>query len=477
MIYDVAVIGAGVSGAMIARELSRYNLKIAIFEKSNDVAMGASKANSGIVHAGFDAIPGSLKAKLNVEGCALMPQTCKDLSVPYKNNGSLVVAFSEKEMKTIWELYYRGIANSVPGMEIIDKTELKVIEPNISDEAVGALLARTAGIVCPYELTIAATENACANGVELFRNCRVSATENIDDYVLLTTPVGRFKARYIINATGVHSGHVAERAGDYSIKITARKGEYYLLDRTVGNTVSHTIFQCPSEMGKGILVAPTVDGNLILGPTASDIPDDEDTSTSLDGLADVRTLATKSVPSVSTRYAITSFSGLRAHDASTDFVIGLSRYNPRLINVAGIESPGLSAAPATAIYVAEIVKALIPGITENESFNPIRKPPVRFRHMTPEQREAVIKENPKYGNIICRCETITEGEIIDAINGPTGAMDIDGVKRRTRAGMGRCQGGFCGPKVLEILSRELGREPDEITKSGGNSRILIGKTK
>ena len=459
MIYDVAIIGAGVSGAMIARELSKYNLKIALFEKANDVAMGASKANSGIVHAGFDAVPGSLKAKLNVDGCALMPQTCKDLSVPYKNNGSLVVAFSEKEMKTVWELYYRGIANKVPGMEIIDKTELQIMEPNISDEAVGALLAKTAGIVCPYELTIAAAEVACENGVDLFRNCRVAGTETTDECVIMNTTVGKFKAKYIINATGVHSGHVAQRAGDNTINIIARKGEYYLLDKSVGNLVSKTIFQCPSDMGKGILVAPTVDGNLIIGPTAADIPDEDDTSTSLDGLKEVRTLATKSIPSVSTKYAITSFAGLRAHDASTDFVIGQSKSNPRLINVAGLESPGLSAAPATAKYELK------------------RKPPVRFRHMTDEQRAKIIEENPKYGNIICRCETITEGEIVDAIRGPVGAMDVDGVKRRTRAGMGRCQGGFCGSKVVEILARELGCDVNEITKFGKTSRILFDKTK
>ncbi len=477
MIYDVAVIGAGVSGAMIARELSKYNLKIALFEKANDVAMGASKANSGIVHAGFDAVPGSLKAKLNVDGCALMPQTCKDLSVPYKNNGSLVVAFSDKEMKTVWELYYRGIANKVPGMEIIDKTELQIMEPNISDEAVGALLAKTAGIVCPYELTIAAAEVACENGVELFRNCRVAGTETTDDCVIMTTTVGKFKAKYIINATGVHSGHVAQRAGDNSINIIARKGEYYLLDKSVGNLVSKTIFQCPSDMGKGILVAPTVDGNLIIGPTAADIPDEDDTSTSLEGLKEVRTLATKSIPSVSTRYAITSFAGLRAHDASTDFVIGQSKSNPRLINVAGIESPGLSAAPATAKYIEDIILKLFPGVTLKEHYNLKRKPPVRFRHMTDEQRAEIIKENPKYGNIICRCETITEGEIVDAIKGPVGAMDVDGVKRRTRAGMGRCQGGFCGSKVVEILARELGCDVDEITKFGRTSRILFNKTK
>ena len=475
--YDIAIVGAGVTGAMTARELSRYNLRIALLEKCNDVAMGATKANSGIVHAGFDAAEGSLMAKMNVEGCALMPETCKKLHVPYVNNGSLVVAFSDDEMKHLEVLLERGKKNGVPEISIISKEELLKKEPNLSPESFGALYAPTAGIVCPYELTIAAAECAVSNGVEFIRNCEVKAVKTTDDCLVLDTTQGKIEAKYVINAAGVFSDDLARMAGDDTISITARKGEYFLLDRAVGNTVSHTIFQCPSKMGKGILVSPTVDGNLLVGPTAEDIDDKTNVATSNSGLNDVRKYAIKSVPSVNTRNAITSFTGLRAHAAAHEFLIGVSEKNSRLINAAGIESPGLSSAPAIAKYIGEIVKGVFGGLEEKADYDDTREAPVRFRHMTDEERAELIKKNPAYGRIICRCETITEGEIIDAIKAPAGARDVDGVKRRTRAGMGRCQGGFCGSKVVEILARELGCEINEITKFGGNSNILYERTK
>ena len=475
--YDIAIVGAGVTGAMTARELSKYNLRIALLEKCNDVAMGATKANSGIVHAGFDAAEGSLMAKMNVEGCALMPETCKKLHVPYVNNGSLVVAFSDDEMKHLEVLLERGKKNGVPEISILSKEELLAKEPNLSPESFGALYAPTAGIVCPYELTIAAAECAVSNGVEFIRNCEVKAVETTDECLVLDTTQGKIEAKYVINAAGVFSDDLARMAGDDTISITARKGEYFLLDRAVGNTVSHTIFQCPSKMGKGILVSPTVDGNLLVGPTAEDIEDKTNVATSNSGLNDVRKYAVKSVPSVNTRNAITSFTGLRAHAAAHEFLIGVSEKNSRLINAAGIESPGLSSAPAIAKYIGEIVKGVFGDLEEKADYDDTREAPVRFRHMTDEERSELIKKNPAYGRIICRCETITEGEIIDAIKAPAGARDVDGVKRRTRAGMGRCQGGFCGSKVVEILARELGCNINEITKFGGNSNILFDRTK
>ena len=475
--YDIAIVGAGVTGAMTARELSRYNLRIALLEKCNDVAMGATKANSGIVHAGFDAAEGSLMAKMNVEGCALMPETCEKLHVPYVNNGSLVVAFSDDEMKHLEVLLERGKANGVPEISIISKEELLKKEPNLSPESFGALYAPTAGIVCPYEFTIAAAECAVSNGVELIRNCEVKAVETTDECLVLDTTQGKIEAKYVINAAGVFSDDLARMAGDDTISITARKGEYFLLDRAVGNTVSHTIFQCPSKMGKGILVSPTVDGNLLVGPTAEDIEDKTNVATSNSGLNNVRKYAVKSVPSVNTRNAITSFTGLRAHAAAHEFLIGVSEKNSRLINAAGIESPGLSSAPAIAKYIGEIVKSVFGDLEVKADYDDTREAPVRFRHMTDEERAELIKKNPAYGRIICRCETITEGEIIDAIKAPAGARDVDGVKRRTRAGMGRCQGGFCCSKVVEILARELGCEINEITKFGGNSNILYERTK
>lgn len=475
--YDIAIVGAGVTGAMTARELSRYDLRIALLDKCNDVAMGATKANSGIVHAGFDAAEGSLMAKLNVEGCAMMAETCKKLNVPYKNNGSLVVAFSEEETEHLKTLYDRGVKNGVPDMKILSREELLAMEPNLNPEACGALYAPTAGIVCPYELTIAATECAVTNGVEFIRNCEVRAVETDDEKITLDTTQGRIEARYIINAAGVFADDLARMAGDDTIHITARRGEYFLLDKSVGNTVNHTIFQCPSKMGKGILVAQTVDGNLLMGPTAEDIEDKSDVSTSNAGLNNVKKFAAKSVPTINARNAITSFTGLRAHADAHEFIIGVSEKNPRLINAAGIESPGLSSSPAIAKYIDNIIKSLFSDLTVKADYDDTREAPVRFRHMTDEEREELIKKNSAYGRIVCRCETITEGEILDAIHAPAGARDVDGVKRRTRAGMGRCQGGFCGSKVVEILARELGCELNDITKFGGNSNILFDRTK
>ena len=477
MCYDVAVIGAGVIGALTARALSGYKLKTALLEATNDVAMGASKANSGIVHAGFDALPGTIKADFNVKGCAMMPDVCRDLSVPYKNNGSLVVAFSEEEMDTIKELYDRGVKNGVPQLSIIGKEELKALEPNLADNVCGALWAQSAGIVCPYELTIAATENAVTNGVEFRRNCKVEAIDFADGVFTLKTTDGEIKAKYIVDAAGAHSDEIARMIGDESVELVIRRGEYFILDKAVGNTVKNTIFQCPTKMGKGILVSPTVDGNLLIGPTAEDIDDKDDTATTLEGLGIVKTFSTKSCPSVSTRNAITSFSGLRAHPVTDDFILGPSKVNPQFIHASGIESPGLSSAPAIGEYLADLIADAIGGVEKNESFNGIREDVFRFRHATDEEKEAAIAKNPAYGRIVCRCETITEGEIVDAIKAPAGARDVDGVKRRTRAGMGRCQGGFCGSKVVEILARELGCSINDITKFGGGSNILFDKTK
>lgn len=476
MTYDVAVVGAGVVGGLIARELSRFDIKVALLEKCNDVAMGTTKANSAIVHGGFDAQNGTLKARLNVEGTAMMPEVCEKLSVPFKKNGSVVVAFSEKEMEHIKVLYERGIKNGVPELSIIDKDELRRREPNISDEAVGALLSASAGIVCPYELTIAAVENAVTNGVELIRNCEVtSINENADGYVLNTT-AGDIEAKFIINAAGNFSDELARMVGDNSIELVPRKGEYYVLDKSVGGLATHTIFQCPNEMGKGILVTPTVDGNLLIGPTALNIEDKDDTTTTPEGLRDALQKALKSVPIVSIRNAITSFAGVRAHPTNDDFIIGWCPTSDRFINVAGVESPGLSSAPAIAVFVREILSEKL-SLTEKAEYTDTREEPVRFRHLSDEERAKLVEKNPAYGRIVCRCETITEGEIIDAIKAPAGARDVDGVKRRTRAGMGRCQGGFCGSKVVEILARELGVSMSEVTKFGGDSKIIYERTK
>ena len=477
MKYDVAVIGAGVVGSLITRELSKYNIRIALLERCNDCAMGATKANSAIVHAGFDAKPGTLKAKLNVRGVELMKKFCKELNVPLKNNGALVVAFSEEEIPHLEELLKRGEQNGVPELRIVKRDELKQLEPNIGDTAVGALVAPTSSIVCPYELTIAGVENAVTNGAEFIRNCEVTGIKSENEEFVLSTTAGEITAKYVINAAGVHSGKIAKLIGDNSVEIIVRHGDYYLLDKSQGTLASHTVFQCPTKMGKGVLVSPTVDGTLIVGPSASDIDDGDDVATTAEGLDKIYNAATKSVPAVSLRNAITSFSGNRAHPATDDFIIGSSDVNRNFINVAGIESPGLSSAPAIAEMVEGIMTELTGGMEKKENFDPIRPEPVRFRHMSTEERAKLIEKNKAYGRIVCRCETITEGEILDAIHAPAGARDVDGVKRRTRAGMGRCQGGFCGSKVVEILARELGVPMNEITKFGGESKIMYDRTK
>lgn len=474
---DIAVIGAGVIGSLITRELSKYNVKTALLERCNDCAMGATKANSAIVHAGFDAKNGTLKAKMNVRGVELMKKVCAELNVPLKNNGAIVVAFSEDEMRHLDELFERGIKNGVPDLKIVNKDELKELEPNIGDSAVGALVAPTSSIVCPYELTIAGVENAVTNGAEFIRNCEVTGIKSENGEFVLDTTAGEVTAKYVINAAGVHAGKIAKLIGDGSVEITVRHGDYYLLDKSQGTLAKHTVFQCPTKMGKGVLVSPTVDGNLIVGPSAEDIDDGDDVSTTADGLNRIYTAATKSIPAVSLRNAITSFSGNRAHPSTDDFIIGSSSVNKNFINVAGIESPGLSSAPAIAEAVEQIMLDLTGGMTQKSDFNPIRRAPVRFRNMSTKERAELIAKDKAYGRIVCRCETITEGEIRDAIRAPAGARDVDGVKRRTRAGMGRCQGGFCGSKVVEILAEELGVPMNEITKFGGKSKIMYDRTK
>lgn len=481
MQYDVVVIGAGVVGAMITRELSKYNLNLMLVEKCGDVAMGATKANSAIVHAGFDAETGSLKAKLNVQGASLMAYYCNKLSVPYKNVGSLVVAYSWDDMQTLEGLFERGFNNGVPNMEIISQEQLRVMEPYISEDAIGALWAPTAGIVSPYELTIAAVENAIMNGARVKRNSGVFDIEFKDGLFYLSTASGVIKAKYVINCAGVFADKIANMIGDTSFKLIPRKGEYYLLDKTEKKMVNHVLFQCPSSMGKGILITPTAHGNVLMGPTALDLDFDSklDVDTTIEGLDSVKKSVRKVIPQMTTRNAITSFAGLRAHrdGENSDFLIAPSEANNHFINVAGIESPGLTAAPAIARYVGGIFREIAPEYEKKTEFKATRPAPVRVSELSVEERAKLIKKDSRYGRIICRCEGITEGEIIDAIKAPCGARDVDAVKRRTRSGMGRCQGGFCSSKVVEILSRELDVPMNKVTKHGNGSKILYGKTK
>lgn len=474
--YDIVVIGGGVVGGMIARELARYDLNLCILERENDVAKGATRANSAIVHAGFDAKEGTLKAKLNVRGSELMENVCRELGVKYRRNGSLVIGFSEEDRTALEALYRRGVANGVKELYMADREELKALEPSISDKATCALVAPTGAIVCPYELCIAAIGNAMDNRADLLCNFAVTAIEQGEEAYTVTAADGRsVTTRWVINAAGIHADDIARLVGDDRFTIHPRRGEYILLDRTSGNLVSHTIFRVPGKMGKGILVTPTVDGNLLVGPTSVDMEDKEDYGTTAEGLARVMREAGENLAGgVPFGQSITSFCGLRAVGSTGDFIIDRQG---TFVNVAGIESPGLSAAPAIAVYVADLLREGGLTLTERPGYDPIRLPKHAFREASIEEKNAIIQKDPDYGRIICRCETITQGEILDAIRSNPPAVDVDGVKRRTRAGMGRCQGGFCGTYVMELIARERGISLDEVTKSGGASVMVYGKTK
>lgn len=474
--FDVAVIGAGVVGGLIARELSRYELNICIIEKEYDVAMGATKANSGIVHAGYDAEEGTLKARFNVAGSKMMKKVTDELGVKYKNNGSLVIGFGESDREHLARLVERGIANGVEGVRLIEQSELRSLEPNISDLATCALYAPTGAIVCPYELCIASIGNAMDNGATLFCNFEVKNIEVDGDEYVICSENEQISARYVVNAAGLFSEEIAKMVGDDSFSVRARKGDYILLDRECGTVANCTIFRVPNEMGKGILVTPTVDGNLMLGPTSVNIDDKNDKSTSADGLSKIMKTASENLKiSVPFGKSITSFCGLRSAGSTGDFIIRPAK--ERFINVAGIESPGLSASPAIAEYVVELLSGEGLELSKKRDFSPIREPKHAFREGTIEEKNEYIKRDSSYGKIICRCESISEGEILDAIRSNPRATDIDGVKRRTRAGMGRCQGGFCAPYVMELIARENGVDFADVTKSGGGSVMVYGKTK
>ncbi len=473
--YDVAVIGAGVVGAMIARKLSSFDLKVCILEREHDVAMGASRANSAIVHAGFDAKEKSLKARLNVEGSEMMEKTAAELGVKYKRNGSLVIGFNAEDKVMLYELLERGKTNGVRGLRIVEGEELFSIEPNLSKDVACALYAPTGAIMCPYELTVAAVGNAMDNGADLKLDFEVKSISRIDGRYEICSGTETVKSRFVINAAGVYSDKIAKMVGDDSFTVHPRRGEYILLDKECGNLVNTTVFRTPSKMGKGILVTPTVDGNLLLGPTSEDMTDKEDKSTSEFGLSKVIREAGENVCGILFNKTITSFCGLRAVGSTGDFIINTPI--PGFVNVAGIESPGLTASPAIAEYVAKLLEEQCVELNPKVDYNSRRAPMHAFREADIDEKNEIIKRDETYGRIICRCEEITEGEIIAAIRTNPGARDLDGVKRRTRAQMGRCQGGFCSPQIVEIISRELGIPYEEVTKFGGNSRINISKTK
>ncbi len=474
--YDIIIIGAGVIGCAIARELSKYNAKVLVIEKTEDVCSGTSKANSAIIHSGYDAENGTLKAKFNVLGNRMMDEVCRELDVPFKRIGSLTVCTDEALLPKLDELLKRGEKNGVEGLRVLDRDELLAIEPHIGDEVVGALYAPTAGIICPFKLTVAMAENAAVNGVEFLFDTEVTKVYSAGDIWHVVTGSGAYTANAVVNAAGVYADVFNNMVSERKLHITPRRGDYILLDRAAGGYVRHTVFQLPTRLGKGVLVTPTVHGNTIVGPTAVDVDDRENTATTADGVDSVIAKSALSVKGLPVRQVITSFAGLRAHEDGGEFVLGEPEDAPGFFNCAGIESPGLSAAPAIGVYIADLIKEKYT-LTDKEDFVAQRKDILNPNTLTIEERNELIRREPAYGAIVCRCESVTEGEILDAIRRPVGARSLDGIKRRTRAGMGRCQAGFCSPKVMEILRRELGVDLTEVTKSGGGSYIVNARTK
>lgn len=476
MTYDVVIVGAGVIGGMLARELSRYELSVCLLEKENDVSMGASRANSGIVHGGYDPVPGTLKAQLNTTGVELLFQAAQELNVPCKRNGSMVCAFSPEENDALQALYDRGQANQIPGLALLTGDEARAIEPELSPAVTKVLHVPNAGIVSPYELTIAAVGNAMDNGVVLQRNFEVCTITRSESGFCVTAASGEtVQGRYLVNCAGGHSDRIAAMAGDGFFSILPRAGEYLLLDKAEGKRAGHTLFQCPTKEGKGILVSPTVHGNLLVGPTATRVPTPDSTCTTPDGLAQVEQLARKSVPSIDFRQVITSFAGVRASTAGEDFILLASETVPGLIHAGAIDSPGLTCCVSIARYLTNLLRKQGLALREKADWDGTRPDPCAFRELSDEDKDAYIKANPSFGKIVCRCETVSEGEILLAIRMNPGARDVDGVKRRTRSGMGRCQGGFCAPYVMELIHAQTGIPMEQITKSGSGSNMVIGR--
>ena len=480
--YDVAIIGAGVVGSMICRELMRYRLDVCLIERGNDVAVGQSKANSAIVHAGYDAMTGTLKAKLNVRGSEMMANVASELGVKYKNNGALIIGYSDADDEKLDKLLKRGQANGVKDMELVGRERLRELEPCVSDEADRALWVPTSAIICPYQLTIAAAGNAMDNGAALMLNYPVTKIEQCEGGYRIYSDGRSVEAKYVIDSAGVYSDAVADMIGAAAPRVTPRRGEYLLLDKTA-TKIKKTLFGLPGPMGKGILVSATVDDNTLLGPTAENIGDKEATATTANGLAAVLGQANR-MAKLPRNTQITSFAGLRAsivtpNGSTADFFIEKQGGGERgAVVLCGIDSPGLSASPAIAEYVTDLLFSLMKRPPEiNEDFNPIREKTDFFNELSDAEKNRIIAGNPAFGRMVCRCESITEGEIRLALSLNPRASDLDGVKRRTRAGMGRCQGGFCSPTVLAMIAAEYGIDMTKVTKCGPGSEILTGRTK
>lgn len=472
---DVVVIGGGIVGTAILRELSKYDLKCVLVEKEPDVALGTTKANSAILHAGFDAPTGSLKAITNVRGNKLYHELEKELDLDIKWTGSLVAATTDEEMETLQELLKRGHANGVEGLQILSKEEVLEQEPNLTTVK-GALWAPSAGVCWPFGAAIAFAECAVQNGAEVIRDCRVLGFVKEEGKIVgVETSKGTIAAKYVVNAAGVYADEVAKLAGDDTFTITPRKGEYILFDKTACSSLVYgVVFPTPTKKSKGILVCTTTHGNTFIGPNANEMDSKEDLAVTAEGMNEIMTSARKLIPNLPMGAAITQFAGLRAVSSTGDFILGASDKVENLYNAAGMQSPGLTAAPAVGEMIAAEI-ARVSGAAKKADFKAALPKKKVFNHMTNTEKAEAISENNLFGRVICRCETITEGEIVEAINSPVGARTVDGVKRRTRAGMGRCQGGFCGTRVTQILARELNISIPEVLKERADSNMFYEK--
>jgi glycerol-3-phosphate dehydrogenase len=475
LIEDVIIIGGGVCGCSLLYELSRYSIKTLLLEKENDVADGTSKANSAIVHAGYDPPPGTAMARYNVEGNRLFEQLCADLDVMYKKIGSLVVGFDETDRKSIEKLYVKGNKNAVPGLRIVERDELFGMEPALNRDIVCALYAPTAGIVSPWEFAIANAECAVKGGAKVEFNADVTGIKRENDHFIVNTVKGEYRARFVVNAAGVNSDIISGMAGEKSFTIQPKRGEYYILDTTEAKLVNKVVFPCPSKLGKGVLVSPTVHGNIIVGPDSTDCPR-EATESTASGLEYVARNALRCVPSVNLRASIRNFSGIRADAGIEDFIVGESKVTPGFFNIAGIKSPGLTASPAIAKDVAGMLIDKGLDSTPNPGFVAKRKI-TRFKYLSDDEKREAIRRNPLYGTIVCRCETVTEGEIVDALRRPLPPRSLDAVKRRCATGMGRCQGGFCGPRVMALIAKYANISEMDIPLDKEGMYIVTGKTK
>ena len=468
---DVFIIGCGIVGTAVAYELSRYNLKVTAVDRLNDIAGEATRANSGLVHAGFDPEPGTLMAKLNVRGSKLTRDLCAKLDVHYMQNGAFVLGFEEGDKATIEKLYRQGIDNKVPGLEIISGDKAREMEPRLSNEVVCALNAPSAAIVSPWDFAVALAETAAKNGVEFALSTNVTGINAIDGGYSVTTSQGEYKTKLVVNAAGLYADEVHSFLQEPDFKILPSRGQYFLLDKTAGSTVSRTIFQCPNKFGKGIMVSPTVYGNLLIGPSSENVKSRKETSTDQQTLEHIWKTAAKSVPGLNIRDNIRNFAGVRAIADTNDFII--REATKGFYDLAGIKSPGLTAAPAIAEELVGQMEASGIKLSKKDFFHDKREV-TRVRYLDALQRAEIISKNPAYGRIVCRCENITEGEILDAFNSTIPAVTVDALKRRCHTGMGRCQGGFCSPRIIELISKRFGITPQKVLKDREGSFIITG---